>query len=429
MKNQIFVIVAIFGLNGCSGNWHSIKHEFQVSGQNPSSVSIDAKQRVVLASSGEVKNTTETLVENIGPDGKSAGTTRTITSSTQRLPRICAEPSPDAMTALAQGLSGSGDVTGQKLDAALKLQGAYTSNETAAYVGLRTQTIQLLRDGMYRLCEGYMDGSLSGSDFNQLHRRYQILMMGLLSIEQLTGAVVAPQIAISSGAASASQNIDNKSQNHAIESYAQSQMITEKSEKEQSDLITKIKSENEVLSGLDPKSPEYAAKAATIAKLEADKVKKTDEVTLNKKKEEAYKYAIGVAMNTGASASVAEGTAKILHASKEIQTANFKEMADTVYKIVDATILQGFNDEDCYIENLRQATLKEQQKVARSCTDKQLDKKEDELKDEKVVLENKPKTSAPESNENQKRILDLQKEIEAIGRIKNLKQALPPLRF
>ena len=35
-----------------------------------------------------------------------------------------------------------------------------SSSETSASIGLRTQTITLLRDGLYRLCEAYMNGAV-----------------------------------------------------------------------------------------------------------------------------------------------------------------------------------------------------------------------------------------------------------------------------
>ena len=55
---------------------------------------------------------------------------------------------------------------------------------------------------MYRLCEGYASGALDDIGFARLQRRYQAIMLGLLAIEQLTGATVAKQAVLtgSSGA-------------------------------------------------------------------------------------------------------------------------------------------------------------------------------------------------------------------------------------
>lgn len=104
---------------------------------------------------------------------------------------VCAEPSPDALSAYAAELAaegGNGQVTAS-LAAAMQ--------ESAAYVGLRTQSIQLLRDSFYRACEGYMSGALNSTQFDILTRRHQRFMVALLGIEQLTGAVRAPAVTIS----------------------------------------------------------------------------------------------------------------------------------------------------------------------------------------------------------------------------------------
>jgi hypothetical protein len=108
---------------------------------------------------------------------------------------VCAEPSPDALSALAasQGLSvatPSGTSVGQSLSIA----------EAAGAIGLRTQSIQLMRDHMYRVCEGYLSGAISGLTFQLLHRRFQTTMVGILAIEQLTSAVRAPAIVLGSSA-------------------------------------------------------------------------------------------------------------------------------------------------------------------------------------------------------------------------------------
>jgi len=108
---------------------------------------------------------------------------------------ICAEPSPDALSALAasQGLSVAtpqGTTVGQSLSIA----------EAAGAIGLRTQSIQLMRDHMYRICEGYSSGAISPLAFQLLHRRFQTTMVGILAIEQLTGAVRPPAIILGGSA-------------------------------------------------------------------------------------------------------------------------------------------------------------------------------------------------------------------------------------
>lgn len=108
---------------------------------------------------------------------------------------ICAEPSPDALTVLGatSGLSFDDGERVANLAAGLA--------ESGAFVGLRTQSIQLLRDAMYRLCEGWASGAVSTTDFSAMQRRYQSTMLGLIAIEQLTGPVVAGQALLTTAAA------------------------------------------------------------------------------------------------------------------------------------------------------------------------------------------------------------------------------------
>jgi hypothetical protein len=113
---------------------------------------------------------------------------------------ICAEPSPDALSVYAAGLSGS-VYSGDKKAAELAL----SSSETGSFIGNRTVTIQLLRDNLYRACEGYMSGALNEDQYYTLIRRYQVMTMGLLAIEHLTETVKPPSVTITAGAAGASQ--------------------------------------------------------------------------------------------------------------------------------------------------------------------------------------------------------------------------------
>lgn len=109
----------------------------------------------------------------------------------QRGAVTCAEPSPDALSAIAasQGLSVAtpdGTSIGQSLSIA----------EAAGAIGLRTQSIQLMRDHMYRVCEAYSGGALPALTFALLHRRFQTTMVGILAIEQLTGVARAPTVVL-----------------------------------------------------------------------------------------------------------------------------------------------------------------------------------------------------------------------------------------
>jgi hypothetical protein len=78
----------------------------------------------------------------------------------------CAEPSPDALTALSTSVGTSAETA--KAIANL----AISSVESAASIGLRTQSIQQLRDGMYWPCEAYAGGAMDDAEYNSQQRRY-----------------------------------------------------------------------------------------------------------------------------------------------------------------------------------------------------------------------------------------------------------------
>lgn len=169
-RGVLLIAAASIALAGCA-NLNTVFHRFTP--DSGESAAVDAKERIIFS----LKKT----YKGAAPDGGDL-----------EWRAVCAEPSPDALAAI----SASAGVSAEVLQKALS--GALSSNESAASIGLRTQTIQLLRDSMYRLCEGYASGALDEIGFTRLQRRYQNVMLGLLAIEQLTGAVTSRQVVLGS---------------------------------------------------------------------------------------------------------------------------------------------------------------------------------------------------------------------------------------
>lgn len=110
---------------------------------------------------------------------------------------VCAEPSPDALTVLAASAAAQVDIEGKgsgSLAAAL--------SEAGGSMGLRTQSIQLLRDELFRICEAYMNGAIGEIDYRLMKRRVQSHVIALLAIEQLTGPVTPPALRLGSESSS-----------------------------------------------------------------------------------------------------------------------------------------------------------------------------------------------------------------------------------
>ena len=164
----------------------------------------------------------------------------------------CAEPSPDAMASYAAALGFDLDIFGENpaaLTQALK--------SDAASIGLRTQSITLMRDILYRMCEASNNGRLNDTEVAAFLRRSQDLIAVVLAIEQLTGAVAANQVILTPSAkAGTSANLvlhhqsldqmekDVKEKEKEV-ADAQSKLDTAKSAKDKAE-IAKVTSEAEV---------------------------------------------------------------------------------------------------------------------------------------------------------------------------------------
>lgn len=161
MFTRLAIIVLIAALSGCA-NFNSISRNSSLGGvDNTTNVAIhlDAQQRLVL--------------------------------SKKNMEIICAEPNPDAMAAYAAALGlgvqiprlGGGSV-------------AQSGSSSVADIGLRTQSITLMRDALYRLCEASMNGMANKYHMPPLLVRGMDLTAVVLATEQLTGAVAASQSAL-----------------------------------------------------------------------------------------------------------------------------------------------------------------------------------------------------------------------------------------
>lgn len=190
MKRITLLVAASLSIVGCA-NQNSIYRTFDISkGESPM---VDIRQRAVLVSPKN-KSTTE----KFDKDGK-----LTEKTSLEKGMFVCAEPSPDAMASLAYELAAKGGVP-EKASGEL----AFAMHDSAAFTGIRTQSIQLLRDFGYRLCESHLSGAITSAQYDLLMRRFQKNTVALLAIEQLTGTVKSPPVVLtSSGKAEATKSL------------------------------------------------------------------------------------------------------------------------------------------------------------------------------------------------------------------------------
>ncbi len=165
---HVTVALAVLPMMGCA---NYIFRPFNI--DSGTSLSVDAMQRMVL-------------VTHKG--GKSG----------DRLV-VCTEPSPDAISALAA--SGSANVSGTLPSATPggpsqgsgAGSGSFAMSEAVASIAMRTQTIQLLRDGLFRACEAYMNGAIDQHQYNVVLLNIDRLMVTLLGVDAIGGmGMVAP---------------------------------------------------------------------------------------------------------------------------------------------------------------------------------------------------------------------------------------------
>jgi hypothetical protein len=167
---SIGVLSLLLGLAGCSSTIHDYA---RVGGLD--TLSIDAKQRLVLV--------------------------RDDPSTGRRV--VCAEPSPDAIVAASAALAAQGSgtqATGQNIRAAF----GGGRSESAASIAMRTSTVQVLRDGYYRLCEGVMNGVIPPEKYKDIIAEIGPFIATIMAADAIGGSVQAPAVAISGGSITAS---------------------------------------------------------------------------------------------------------------------------------------------------------------------------------------------------------------------------------
>ena len=138
-------------------------------------VAVDAKQRFVWSP--------RIPVRTIASDGAGG-----IHADVERRSIVCAEPSPDALSAIASTINAElrrnrpgGDGNAGETSASL----AGSLSETVQAIGDRTQVVQLLRDTLYRACEAYANGALDDFGYAVILGQIDLFMLQLLSADAL----------------------------------------------------------------------------------------------------------------------------------------------------------------------------------------------------------------------------------------------------
>ncbi|PHR92131.1 MAG: hypothetical protein COA69_08980 [Robiginitomaculum sp.] len=195
-------------LSACStANFNSI-HRTSTISESGQIEFLDGKQRAILINryKGAAGNTNPTLSD--------------IENNPMQY-RICSEPAPDVFSAYATALAVKAAKNGTDIGASLGL----SNSETAATIE-RTQTINLMRESMFRTCERHMNGAYSRQEMQIQAARDQRMMVAVLAIEQLTGVSRGRSTILSP---TAQVNISETS-NDIWEQYKESKKVVDEKE-------------------------------------------------------------------------------------------------------------------------------------------------------------------------------------------------------
>jgi hypothetical protein len=205
LNNGLLLIVCWLSMTflaGCSTKNNSIFRSYSpTNAKSTTSVIIDAKQRAIITMpNSEKKSSTGGKTQK--SEEESDPPVDTQNSVDRRLYYTCAEPSPDALSALSSTFSASAGTAGASKD--VQVAFAKAIEETASQLGKRNATIQLLRDGLYRQCEAYMNGLIDQPTYEQIANKYVNASVAMLAIEQLTPSSLQSQSKITGGSGSIS---------------------------------------------------------------------------------------------------------------------------------------------------------------------------------------------------------------------------------
>jgi hypothetical protein len=104
----------------------------------------------------------------------------------------CAEPSPDIVKAVSDAFQAGAslDVSGLPADVKPHVAAALAvaRSQSAAQLGERIATIQLLRDALYRACEAYANGAISNTTYAVILSGFGDTMVSMLGSELAAGA-------------------------------------------------------------------------------------------------------------------------------------------------------------------------------------------------------------------------------------------------
>jgi len=333
---RIFLVPFLLVVAGCA-NLNTVGRRTELPTNDGTAIHLDAQQRLVLYNAK----------------------------------KFCAEPSPDALQAYAASLGLGASVPSQ---GAASVAAAQQSN--AASIGLRTQSITIMRDALYRMCEAYNNGVLGDVMVATLLGRSQDLTAVILAVEQLTGAVAADQVILTGSAnANASASLISSQQllDAATKNLEKKETAVEDAQTERDSAQTaltqaksdeqKEKSEYDVLHANDADDKnqatidartewENARQETASAQREFDRASekledRKKQLADAKEVHDAIESAKDAALTSAAAGTAGSGQFAPIVARKQLSDAASKEIANAVQTMVTEVLHKSYAVESC----------------------------------------------------------------------------------
>lgn len=292
-------------MSGCA-NLASIYRAQPLPEEMPHLVSIDSKQRVVLSNPG-----------------------RTAKSGNSNIVRFCAEPPPDVFTALATSLGAEASLRqSTSPEAAAKL--AFTLSENAATIE-RSQTVNILRETMYRNCERYLSGAISEEEFIVQAARDQQLIVQVLAVEQITGVARAQSTALTTISKAAAGGLSDTGLEALSEAKKDAEVKRAASAKAAAEAAALAPAGPCGASPIDPGSPPSGVTAEQAKSKNSKCTEAANATRLAKEAESYFELVRQMVPKQGAVSSETQG--KLASAAQTASEAS-TEIADKIVEIV-----------------------------------------------------------------------------------------------
>lgn len=198
------MVAAVMSLTACENG--TIYKEFMLG--SDTSITTGARQRVVI---------------NHNPNLM----TRPGTVTPARI--VCAEPSPDVAAVIASAFGAGLSVPGTGAASV-----AANSSEALAQLAERTGAVQVLRERMFRACEAYSNGAITGTTYTILMNRFDRAMTTVL-FGEIAGGAFGRSLAAIGGKASSEASASLSGASNAISNINESAEALAKAEKDLSD--------------------------------------------------------------------------------------------------------------------------------------------------------------------------------------------------